>query len=166
MMSEEKPEPRSVDLLHLMVHMCDISLKVRILREWQQASRARAPVYGEREVLILELIEHFSPVTEGELRSVFGLSPSSMNDAVKGLVDSGLLDKTARDESDQRLRPLTLLAKGKAALKAIRESAAARYWYLLSELGAEQLAALRPVLKDIDKAATREIRRRVFDEYT
>src|SRR5206468_7650130 len=84
-----------------------ISLKARILREWQKANRAQDAQFSERELLTLELVNDFGPITEKGLCKIFGLSFSSVSDLLKKLRQAGFIEDKARG------KPLRLTEKGK-----------------------------------------------------
>lgn len=146
--------------------MFDISLKARILREWQKAAAARQSEFSERDMLVLEIAHGFGPITETEIRTIFGLSPSFISELVKSLRDAGLVEREDSAGRDVRAKPLTLTAAGKAQLERIKTASAQRFEYLLSETSEEEQELLAPILEKIKEAATRKVREMIFGEYT
>ena len=99
-----------------------ISLKARILREWQKASRGRGDDFGEREILCLELVRDFPTTTEKTICRVFGIHYSSVSLMVNKLAALGLLEKTSK--RGERLKLTKPGADKLTEAQAIRLSAA------------------------------------------
>ena len=104
-----------------------ISLKSRILREWQKANQALNDDLTEKELLLLETIAEFSPVTEKMICKVLGLSPSSAYGMVQRLGEVGLVDLSEK----ARGKPLELSEKGRERLLKLKEANSIRLAYLL-----------------------------------
>lgn len=147
------------DVLRLMY---DVSLRVRVLKAWENAHAPYAPQFTERELLALEFMEQFStgaPVTETVLADVFGLATSSASDLVRKLVAKDTIDKGS-DDVDARQRPLTLTKKGREILDKIKANSAERYDYLLAGLNATQQKAMAEVLGQMKTNVMRQLARR------
>ena len=147
--------------INLVAAAFSISLKARILREWQKTTRAEDQEFSERDLLTLELINDFSPITEKGLCKVLGIAFSSASDVVKRLIELGLVDSS--DKS--RGTPLALTAAGKEKLTRIKATSATRFAYLFENLNKRDIAMLEKVLKKIDNSAGETIQRLVFDRY-
>ena len=139
-----------------------ISMKARILREWQKSTRAEDQDFSERDLLILELINDFSPITEKGLSKVLGVAFSSVSDIVKRLSELGLIDTSEKSRGS----PLALTASGKDKLARIKAISATRFEYLFENLSEQDIDKLENILKKIDKSAEETIQRLVFDRYT
>ncbi|MCW5552133.1 MAG: hypothetical protein KIS67_08190 [Verrucomicrobiae bacterium] len=145
----------------LMMTLFSISLKTRILREWQKANRAQDQEFSERELLTLELISDFGPITEKGLCKIFGISFSSVGDIVKKLTQANLV------EADRgRGQPLELTKHGKQRLEQIKEVSAVRFGYLLEGLTEKEQEAFLGIMAKVDKNAEQYVQRLVFDRYT
>ena len=142
-----------------------ISLKARILRTWQKASRADEQEFSELELFALELVSDFGPITEKGLCKIFGLSFSSVSDIVKKLRDKSLIECADKN----RGKPLTLTKEGKTKLEEIKRSSATRFSYLFESpdtLTEEEWRVLMKLLEKMDKNAERHIQRFIFDRYS
>lgn len=142
-----------------------IALKVRLFREWQASKTASEKEFSERELITLELIEAFPKIdiTEKKLSIIFGLSPSSINDIIKRLTESGLLEKEADEEDITRGRALHLTKKGTEQLKKFKVSGAARYAYLFSLINDDEWDSLGKLLDKVDDSTTDAIKKNIFD---
>jgi DNA-binding MarR family transcriptional regulator len=150
----------------LVANMFELAGKARILKEWLDASAVGSPQLSDREVLTLQVVNDFAPVTENELARVFGISPGSINEMVKRLIDRELLDKTeTRDGGDRRTKPLAITEQGIQTLATIKSGSARRYTYLLHDLTPEQLDALAPIIKLMNQSAVEHIKHLVFRRY-
>ncbi len=139
-----------------------ISLKARILREWQKSNRAEEQEFNERDLLSLELINDFGPITEKGLSKVFGLQFSSISDIVNRLTEKGLVEK----QSGTRGKPLTLTETGRRRLTKLKQDSGVRLGYLFSTLNEVDEKSLLSVFSKIDKAAAKHVNELVFDRYS
>ena len=138
-----------------------ISLKTRILREWQKANRAQDQEFSERELLSLELISDFGPITEKGLCKIFGISFSSVGDIVKKLTEVGLV------EADRgRGQPIELTKHGKERLEELKEASAVRFGYLFEGLTDKEAELFQKIMEKVEKNADRCVQQFVFDRYT
>ena len=135
-----------------------ISLKARVLREWQKASRGRVDEIGSREILSLELLKDFPSTTEKTICRVFGMHYSSASLLVKKLVTLGLFEKSSKQ--GERLK-LTKLGAEKVAEARNANAARMRHWF--SDLDDADWTALDRVATKIEKAVTGQILEGVFD---
>lgn len=142
--------------------MFALSLKVRILREFQKVTRAEDQRFSERELLALELIENFSPITEKGLAKVFGIAFSSVSDLVHKLIDLELIDSTERG----RGKPLELTPKGRECLQRLMQSSSNRYGYLLDFMQDDDFQMLENLFDKMDKNAAAMVQKIVFDRYS
>ncbi len=140
----------------------EISLKARILREWQENHAARQPKYSERDLLVLELISIYAPITAKEIGSVFGLAPSSTKELIRKLELEKLLEFCSKEQSDNREKPLKLTTFGEEELAQLKQSGVMRYEYLLRGLDGKKLADLSPLLGDINKSISATVQYFVF----
>src|ERR1039457_2593948 len=85
-----------------------ISLKVRILKAWEKSSHAETQEYSERDLLTLELIHDFTPITEKTLSKIFGVPFSSLSDSVERLEKLELIAPS----EEGRGKPLVLPKEG------------------------------------------------------
>lgn len=138
-----------------------ISLKARILRAWQAANRAQDQEFTERELLILELVRDFGPIWEKSLCKIFGVSFSSVADALKPLLEKGLID----GKEKQRGKPLALTERGEKCLDELKRKSATRLGYLFSGLDASDLEHLERIFLKVDRAADRAVKELVFDRF-
>jgi DNA-binding MarR family transcriptional regulator len=138
-----------------------ISLRTRILREWQKASRIQDQEYSERELLTLEIIESLDPITEKALCKIFGLSFSSVAELTKKLTDAGLIDA----EGKARGKPLVLTKKGEQTLHNIKKISASRFEYLFESFSDEEWERLLRVFQKVEKNVDNYVQRLVFDRY-
>lgn len=148
----------------LLSRVFHIALRARILREWQVAHAARSPQFNDREMLTLEVINDFAPITEKELCKIFGLSPSSVNEMVKKLADLGLVDKET-EAADKRAKPLRLTPDGVSALEGIKAGSARRFGYLFASLTEDEQQRLLPVFEKIGRTVDTKVREMVFGEF-
>lgn len=139
--------------------MFSISLKARILREFQKVTRVQEQEFSERELFALELISDFGPITERGLGKVFGLSPSSVSDMLQHLCELGLID--IKDKA--RGKPLILSKLGEERLRSIKQISATRFGYLFERLEDDDWAALDRIFTQVDKNAERYVNMLVFD---
>ena len=149
----------------LLSSVFDISLKARMLREWQRAHAARHPELSDRELLIMQIVSDFGPVTEKELAMIFGLSPSVINELIGRLADLDYVDKSARSETDNRVKPLSLTQTGLDILARAKSAMAQRFEYLLASLNEEEQKDLIPILEKINECASAKVRESIFNEY-
>ena|SRR5712664_3776548 len=136
-----------------------ISLKARILREWQKANRAQDAQFSERELLTLELVTDFGPITEKGLCKIFGLSFSSVSDMLKKLTQDGLIGDKARG------KPLVLTEKGKKWLQSLKQTSATRFEYMFESFSLKEWDTLFNLFKKVEKNAERYVQQLVFDRY-
>ena len=135
----------------------DTTLKVQILRQWQKANRAEDPLYSDREFLVLELANSFSPITEKSISKIFGVPFSSVADIVARLGGDGLIEsKKARGQ------PLTITTKGKECLVGLKKGNAARLDFLFEGLGESDIEALGRILDQVDQNAQKYVEQVVF----
>ena len=139
-----------------------ISLKARILREWQKSNRAEDQEFQERDLLCLELINDFGPITEKGLCKVFGLQFSSISDIVNRLTEKGFIEK----QGGTRGKPLALTETGRKRLTKLKQDSAVRLGYLFSTLEKQDEDSLISVFNKIDKAAAKHVNELVFDRYS
>ena len=145
----------------LLEKIFSISLKARILREWQKSNRADDQQFTERELLTLELISDFAPITEKALAKIFGLAFSSVSDLVRGLKELDFIDSSDKI----RGQPLALTPKGRAALEKLKQVSATRFTYLMESLDESDLQALMRVFDKMDRNAGATVQKFVFDRY-
>jgi DNA-binding MarR family transcriptional regulator len=138
----------------------NISLKARLLGEWNRIHRAEREAYSERELFILELIDGFAPLTNRTLATIFGLSPSTMSEALKKLMSDGLIEVIA--DEDAREKPLRLSDTGQQHLAKIKSHAAERYQYLFRGVEPKKWEPLLPLLRSIDEAARTQVEGTIF----
>ncbi len=148
-----------------------LSLKARVLREHQRAGASSTEDCSPREVLVLELISGFEKegVTERTLSRIFGLSPSSVSDLIKRLIERKYVEKETGEDEITRGRPLKLTGPGEDQLKAVKASDAARFAFLLSTFDGyskDEKDAVNKFLDDVNEAATTAVHERIFDKYT
>jgi len=149
----------------LVEKLFSISLKARILREWQKANRAQDQEFSERELLTLELINDFAPITEKGLCKIFGLSFSSVSDLIKNLAEKGVIDTSEK----MRGKPLALTDSGLQTLERLKQMSAARLIYLFesqeSSVTEQEAEIMLNIFKKIEKNAERHVQQLVFDRY-
>lgn len=139
----------------------DISMRIRILRSWQESNAARPSEFSERDLLILEIISQFGPVTETELRTILGMSPSLVSQVIKQMTDRGLVTK--QSGTDARCKPLGLTTLGTASLKNIREKSAKRYEFLLAKLTEPEQKHLALLVQKISQGVSECVNQEVFN---
>jgi|ERR1035437_802759 DNA-binding MarR family transcriptional regulator len=144
----------------MLLKLFSISLKGRILRAWQKASCATEAEYTEADMLLLEVIAEYGPVTEKSLGKILGMAPSSVSDHIDKLGGLGLL--AAREEG--RGKPLGLSDKGKSTLSEIKRVSASRYGYLFAGLDPAQTKALITIFTAVEKNAEDAIQKLVFQK--
>lgn len=137
-----------------------ISLKTRILRVWQKSNSAHDQEFSERELLTLELINDFTPITEKGLCKIFGIPFSSLSEMIKKLSDMGLI-KSER----ARGKPLALTHKGVELLKSLKQRSAIRFGYLFESFSDQDCEQLVNLFNKIDKNAERCVQQFVFGRY-
>lgn len=148
-----------------MSKILEVALKIRVHRQWQKTSAVTSARFSDCEMLILELINRFGPITEQAFVKILGLSPSSINEVTKRLSGEGFLTKE-KAVSDRRKKPLSLTEpKGKEAAEEIVLLNTARYQYLLSEVPIEQLKSFISLLEIINKTVNTKVMVEVFDRY-
>jgi DNA-binding MarR family transcriptional regulator len=138
-----------------------ISLKARILREWQKASRIQDQEFSERELLTLEIIESLAPITEKALCKIFGLSFSSVAELTKKLSDAGLIDTAAK----ARGKALALTKKGEQTLRTLKKISASRFEYLFDSFSDDEWDRLLRLFQKVEKNVENYVQRLVFDRY-
>jgi len=143
----------------------DISLKARVLKEWQTSHAARKPEFSERHILILELAKDFAPITEKELGKIFSLPTSSINDFVAKLVNAGLVEKTRKKEGDCREKPVNLTDRGEQYLNEIKRASSMRYEYLINKFQEEELESFISYLKKVNESVESVMKNLVFQQY-
>ncbi|HRY51436.1 MAG TPA: MarR family winged helix-turn-helix transcriptional regulator [Candidatus Paceibacterota bacterium] len=136
-----------------------ISLKARILREWQKASRIQDQEFSERELLTLEVIENLKPITEKALCKIFGLSFSSVAELTKKLSDAGLIDSGAK----ARGKALALSGKGTKTLEDLKKISASRFEYLFESFSETEWEQLLKLFGKVEKNVENHVQRLVFD---
>src|SRR5882672_5108333 len=132
-----------------------VQLRTRILREWQKANRAQDQEFSERELLTLELVEGFGPITEKGLCKIFGLSFSSISDIIKKLGEADLLDKSEK----ARGKPLALTKKGQQTLEDLKKVSAKRFEYLFESFSDEEWKDLMRLFDKVQKNVERYTQR-------
>jgi len=146
-----------------------ISLKTRILGEWAKIHTAATYLCSERQLFTLELIRGFPPITRKSLGIIFGLSPSSVSDMVKKLIDDRLVDPAVagdgNEHRDGREKPLALTPKGVEYLEDAKRAASVRFRYLFEGADLKRWQELLVLLDAIDGAARRQVERTVFHKY-
>jgi DNA-binding MarR family transcriptional regulator len=143
----------------------DISLKARVLKEWQTSHAARKAEFSGRQIIILELAKFFAPLTEKELGKIFGMPTSSINDLVEKLVTAGLVEKERKKEGDSREKPITLTDKGKKQLEEIKLADSTRYEYLLTKFQANELKGFIGYLEKVNESVESAVKSIVFQQY-
>ena len=150
-------EPRAIQNQFLTL-VSSLSLKSRILREWQKTTRIRDDDFSEREILTLELIRDYPPITEKSLTKFFGLSFSSVASIVNHLRQLGVIEAAQK----ARGKPLVLTKAGTARLNELRESSAARYSYLVDKMSTEEIQKLIDLYETMDRNAERHVQKLMF----
>ncbi len=145
--------------------MLAMGLKARLLRTWERANSVHPFPFSERELLVLEILGEFGPVTEAGFSKIFGLSPSSLAELVRKLLDSGMAMK-GKDEKDARQKPLVLTAQGQEFLAELREDTLQRAKYLLADLSPDDVKAATAVFTKMHSSATRRVKMMIFGQYT
>jgi DNA-binding MarR family transcriptional regulator len=113
-----------------------------------------------RKVFAMELIQGYTPITRKSLGIIFGMSPSSVSDMVRELVNDDLVGE--EKGGDAREKPLRLTDKGAKTLRIISESEAIRYRYLFDGVSMDEWQAISPILDKIDAAAKRQVDEMIF----
>ena len=144
--------------------MLATGLKARLLRTWERANSVHPFPFSERELLVLEILGEFGPVTEAGLSKVFGLSPSSLAELVRKLLDSGMVVK-GKDENDARQKPLVLTDEGEEFLEELRDDTLQRAKYLLADLSPDDVKAATTVFSKMHASATRRVKMMIFGQY-
>jgi DNA-binding MarR family transcriptional regulator len=139
----------------------NISLRARILREWQKANRVQDQDFSERELMTLEIIESLAPITEKGLCKIFGLSFSSIAEVTKKLAEAGLVDTAEK----ARGRPLALTSKGAQTLADLKRVSANRFEYLFESFSDQEWKLLMRLFAKVEKNVERCVQRLVFDRY-
>jgi DNA-binding MarR family transcriptional regulator len=137
-----------------------ISLKTRILRAWQKSNSAQDQDFTERDLLTLELISDFGPITEKGLCKIFGLSFSSVSDIVKKFVSLGLIK-----EEKERGEPLVLTEGGKKRLATLKQASATRFNFLFEGLDEKEQKELHKIFLKVDKNVERNVQQLVFGRF-
>ena len=132
-----------------------ISLKARILREWQKATRLQDQDFSERELLTLEIIASLAPITEKGLCKIFGLSFSSVSELTKKLEDAGFVET-----GKVRGQPLALTGKGKEKLQELKKTSANRFEYLFDGFTDPMWDQLLALFNKVEENAERHVQRR------
>jgi DNA-binding MarR family transcriptional regulator len=135
-----------------------ISLRARILRSWQSSNQARDQAFSEREMLAMELINDYPPITEKSLTKIFGLSFSSASDILKRLKELDIVD--IREKG--RGKPLALTEQGKERLESIKALSSARYAYLFETVTEDEWKILLKVFKKMEDNVEQHIQKFVF----
>jgi DNA-binding MarR family transcriptional regulator len=130
----------------------EIAIKSQILSEWHDNHAARLPTYTKKEILTLELVRMYAPITAKEIGNVFGLAPSSTKELIKKFEAENLLESCSKEQSDNREKPFKLTASGEKTLEHIKQSGAMFFEYLLRGMDEKKLADLSPLLEDIRKS--------------
>jgi DNA-binding MarR family transcriptional regulator len=138
--------------------MFSISLKARILRVWQAANQAADQEYSERELLTLELIQDFGPITEKGICKVFGIGFSTASDLLDRLGTDGLLDEGELG----RGKALQLTEEGRRRLDELKRLSATRFGYLFEGLSESDWESLTEIFKKADLNASTWVSRLVF----
>ncbi|AQQ71429.1 homoprotocatechuate degradation operon regulator, HpaR [Limihaloglobus sulfuriphilus] len=143
----------------------DISLKTRILKEWQSSNAARKPKYSGKQILILELADNYDSLTEKELGIIFGMATSSVNDLVEKLVHAGLIEKHRNENGDSREKLIKLTEEGADELSEIKKFGSKRYEYLVSRFQESELEGFIDYLKLVDESVGSSMRSIIFQQY-
>ena len=130
-----------------------ISLKARILREWQKTSPIVDENFSEREILTIELVRDYSPITEKSLTKFFGISFGSVADIVANLRKLGILEQAGKAKA----LPLKLTKNGIEQAENIRAKNIVRHNYLLENIEEKDIGALIEIYDEIDKNAERNV---------
>ena len=149
----------------LLEALFDLSLKVRILRAWENAHAARTAQLSERELLALEILSEFGPLTETELGKIFGLASSSVTELVRKLDEAEVIQKRQKSEKDNRERPLTLTTGGKQTLGEVKRNAANRFKYVFADFTPSDFQSFNSLVSRMRQAVTRQLRLQLFNEY-
>jgi DNA-binding MarR family transcriptional regulator len=143
----------------------EISLKARVMKEWQISHAVRKPDLSERHMLILELAKDFAPITEKELGKIFSLPASSISDLVKKLENDDLIEKVRPEGGDARERHISLSEKGEQKLKEMKQSSYLRYQYLIDRFQEKELETFIVYLENINKTADSSMKNLIFLQY-
>jgi DNA-binding MarR family transcriptional regulator len=135
-----------------------ITLRVRILRAWQAANQARDQAFSERELLAMELINDYPPITEKSLTKIFGLSFSSVADILKKLREMEVIEPPEKG----RGKPLALTKQGKERLESLKTISSARYAYLFESVTDKEWDFLLAIFKKMEDSVENHIQRLVF----
>jgi len=150
----------SKDATDLLAKIYSIGLKARMLSAWVRVHHPNQDSVDPRKVFAMELIHGYPPITRKSLGVIFGMSPSSVSDVVRELVNEGLVSE--EKGSDAREKPLRLTEKGVKTLRAISEREAIRYRYLFDGVSMDEWRTLEPILDKIDAAAKRQVDEMIF----
>ena len=138
-----------------------ISLKVRILKAWEKSSHAETQEYSERDLLTLELIHDFTPITEKTLSKIFGVPFSSVSDIVERLEKLELIAPS----EEGRGKPLVLTKEGELRLEKLKQNSAVRLNFLFESLPEEDWKTLSRIYEKIDQNAAQAVQSQVFGRF-
>ncbi len=139
----------------LLLSVLKIALIARVFRELQASSTLRPPKYSNRQILVLELIDEFAPLTEKEIRKMLGLSASTVSEILKKLLEDELITESVSKRKDGRTKPMAIKKPGgEEVLKTTRAMATRRLSYLFAGLDEKDMETLIPLAEKIARAAT------------
>jgi DNA-binding MarR family transcriptional regulator len=140
----------------------EIAIKSQILSEWHENHAARLPKYTKQEILALELIRMYSPITAKEIANVFGLAPSSAKELVRKFEAANILETCAKQQTDNREKPFKLTKTGEDLVLEIKQSGVMFFEYLLRGMDEKKLTNLSPLLEDISKSIAETVQYFIF----
>lgn len=150
-------------LSRVLTKLYSIGLKARMLAVWVKTHRPAHDKHSMREIFTMELIQGFPPITRKDLCVIFALSPSSVSDVVRGLIEEGLVtEEKVAEGGDAREKPLAMTEKGTEYLAEMRRRESVRYKYLFETVSPEEWKNLAGLLDKIDAAARKQVDEMIF----
>ena len=147
----------------VLTKLYNIGLKARMLAFWVRKHRPSQDKHSYKEIFAMDLIHGFPPITRKMLGIIFGMSPSSVSDMVRQLMDEGLVaEEKAQEGRDGREKPLVLSKQGERYLSELKQRDAVRYKYLFEGVSPEEWKGLVGLLDKIDAAAKKQVDEMIF----
>ena len=148
---------------HVLTKLYSIGLKARMLAIWVKTHRPAQDKHSMREIFTMELVQGFPPITRKDLGVILAMSPSSVSDMVRSLIDEGLLaEEKVATGGDAREKPLAMTEKGNEYLAEMRRRESVRYKYLFETVTPEEWKSLAGLLDKIDAAARKQVDEMIF----